>query len=102
MYQTKNKTNKQTNKANGAHHRDAGPWQSDDTLQLKDAANCCIWRKEEEAFRGNKEGTRGMDHLSWFVDEKVGRVPGCVPNIQAKDQSHSCDVAYLQEVGCFS
>ena len=81
MYQT----NKQTNKANGAHPRDAGPWQSNDSLQLKDAANCCYWWKEEEAFRGNKEGTRGVASLPQFVVEKARRVPGCVPNIQPKD-----------------
>ena len=84
MYQP-NKQTKQTNKANVSHHHDAGPWQSDVSLQHEDAANCCIWRKEEEAFGGNKEGTRDVDHLSWFVDEKVGGVSWCVPNIQPKD-----------------
>lgn len=93
MYQTKNKQTKQT-KANVSHHRDAEPWQSDDSLQLKDAANSCIWRKEEEAFGGNKEGTRGVASLPEFVVEKTGRVPGCVPNIQPKDKPHSSNVAY--------
>ena len=84
MYQP-NKQTKQTNKANVSHHHDAGPWQSDVSLQHEDAAHCCIWRKEEEAFGGNKEGTRDMASLPQFVVEKAGRVPGWVPNLQRQD-----------------